>query len=270
MVNGVSRLLGLIGVCTSAFLAGCAAPIAQIGSYHNNGDQAPLIYSSHLLANDFKNLSDGEAVALAAGSDKAIARPNLTEIHVYKKIQKTSQNSAMDLRICDPDGDGVLDIFCPAKQQIADAEKTKYFDLTAMKFVRDPGGTWLHEISIDRDKIAGGVYSGQYRIILLNTGTKDYSGPLVVYDRLEPAMSYTGTISVSKVIDRRELKSDLALIPYLGFLALAIDNFSVTSDAVSVKSSISNGVLGFESQALTLSPGEGLQIDFGFNLAMPL
>lgn len=92
----------------AAVLGGCASQTAQIGSYHNNGDQAPLVYSGQLLTGEFKNLSDGEAVAFAMGNDKAIARPNLTEIHVYKHLQGTSSSaSEFDVKHCDPDGDGI-------------------------------------------------------------------------------------------------------------------------------------------------------------------
>lgn len=259
------------GVILAAMLGGCASQTAQIGSYHNHGDQAPMAYSSQLLTDDFKNLTDGETIALAIGSDKTIARPNLTEINVYKKIKSASTSSSIDLDLkrCDPDGDGILDLFCPAKKQRSDADGSTYFDLTAIKFVRDPDGNWLQTASIDRDTVSGSAYAGQYRVILLNTGTKDYSGSLVVYDKLEPAMAYSGLRSVSKVVDRRNLKATLSVIPYVGFAALAMDDFSTASGHVAVTDKLTSGIVKFESQSVTLSPGEGVQIDFGINLTLP-
>lgn len=260
------------GVFLAAMLGGCASQTAQIGSYHNHGDQTPMAYSGQLLAEDFNNLTDGETIALATGSDKAIARPNLTEINVYKKIKNTSTTASsidLDLKRCDPDGDGILDLFCPAKKLRSDADGSKYFDLTAIKFVRDPNGQWLQTASIDRDTVSGSLYAGQYRIILLNTGTKDYSGPLIVYDKLEPAMTYAGLRSVSKVVDRRNLKATLSVIPYVGFAALAMDDFSTTSGHVAVTDKLTNGIVKFESPSAALSPDEGVQIDFGVNLTLP-
>lgn len=259
-------------VILATMLAGCASQTAQIGSYHNHGDQAPLAYSGQLLAEDFKNLTDGETIALAAGSDKAIARPNLTEINVYKKIKSASASASsidLDLKRCDPDGDGILDLFCPAKKQRSDADGSTYFDLTAIKFVRNPDGDWLQTAFIDRDTVSGSVYAGQYRIILLNTGTKDYSGPLIVYDKLEPAMIYAGLRSVTKVVDRRNLKATLSVIPYVGFAVLAMDDFSTASGHVAVTDKFTNGIVKFESQSVMLGPGEGIQLDFGVNLTLP-
>jgi hypothetical protein len=269
-VKNVHYPLTLSSIALTSVLGGCATQIAQIGSYHNHGDQSPMVYSSQLLANDFKNLTDGETVALATGSDKAIARPNLTEINVYKKIQTTSTlESDLDLKRCDPDGDGILDLFCPAKKQRSEADGSKYFDLTTIKFIRSMDGGWLQTIDIDRDKVGGNIYAGQYRIILLNTGTKDYSGPLIVYDKLEPAMTYAGVKSVSKVVDRRNLRANLSVIPYVGFVALMMDDFSVTSGHVAMTDKMTEGIVRFESQSVTLSPGEGVQIDFGVNLTLP-
>lgn len=268
-----SGWFGMTGtLALSMTLTGCAGQTAQIASYHNQGDQAPMAYSGQLLAEDFKNLTDGETIALATGSDKVIARPNLTEINVYKKIKSASASASgidLDVKRCDPDGDGILDLFCPAKKQRSDAEGSHYFDLTAIKFVRDPDGNWLQTASIDRDTVRGSVYAGQYRIILLNTGTKDYSGPLIVYDKLEPAMAYAGLRSVSKVVDRRDLKATLSVIPYVGFAALAMDDFSTTSGHITVTDKLTNGIVKFESPSVTLSPGEGVQIDFGVNLTLP-
>ncbi len=253
-------------------LTGCASQTLQIGSYHNTGDQAPMVYSGQLLAEDFKNLTDGETVAIATGSDKAMARPNLTEINVYRTITSASASgsgSDTDLKRCDRDGDGILDLFCPAKKQRSDADGSTYFDLTAIKFVRDQEGNWLQTISIDRDKASGNSYAGQYRIILINTGTKDYSGPLTVYDKLEPAMTYAGLRSVSKIVDRRNLKATLSVIPYVGFAALAMDDFSTTSGHLAVTDKLVNGIVKFESQSVILIPGEGIQLDFGVNLTLP-
>jgi hypothetical protein len=271
-VKNMNNTITLPTAVIALILGGCASQTAQIGSFHNNGDQAPLVYSSQLLVHDFKNLSDGEAVAIATGSDKAIARPNLTEIHVYKTIKSSSSMSAEsdnNLKHCDPDGDGILDLFCPAKQQINDAGNSKYFDFTVIKFVRDIDGNWLQTINMDRDRISGNIYAGQYRMILLNTGTKDYSGPLIAYDKLEPAMTYTGIRSVSKVVDRRNLRANLSVIPYVGFVALIMDDFATTSGQVELKDKVNEGIVSFESKPIVLSPGEGIQIDFGINLALP-
>lgn len=271
-MKSLNYSLTLFSIALTAALGGCATQTAQIGSYHNHGDQSPMVYSGQLLANDFKNLTDGETIALTTGSDKAIARPNLTEINVYKEIQTTSASgsgSDFDLKRCDPDGDGILDLFCPAKKQRSEADGSKYFDLTAIKFVRDMDGKWLQTINIDRDKVGGNTYAGQYRIILLNTGSKDYSGPLLAYDKLEPAMTYAGIRSVSKIVDRRNLRATLSVIPYVSLVALMMDDFSTTSGQVAMTDKIAGSIVRFESQSLTLSPGEGVQIDFGVNLTLP-
>jgi hypothetical protein len=257
-------------VCLLAFIVGGCTSTVQIGSYQNQGDHAPLIYSSQLINKDFKNLSDGEAIAIAIGNEKAIARPNLTEMHIYKNVRNTSNSDfSLDLKICDPDGDGILDLFCPAKKKIADDNGSEYFDLTAIKFVQDKSGDWQYKAFIDRDSVYGNVYSGKYRIILLNSGTKTYTGPLVAYDRLEPAMTYSGIRSVKKVVDHRDLRSNLALVPYIGLVTLAMDDFSTTSDSMQMVDKVIDGIVKFESQSLTLSPGEGIQIDFGVNLVLP-
>ena len=250
-------------------LSGCASTV-QLGSYQNKGDQTPLVYSSQLLTKDFKNLSDGETVAMAIGNEKAIARPNLTEINVYKKIDNSSKlDFDLDIKLCDPDGDGILDIFCPARKRLADSNGAEYFDLAAIKFVLDKSGKWLHTINIDRDSVSGNIFAGQYRLILLNTGTKTYTGPLTAYDKLEPSMKCTGLKSVYKVVDHRELRSNLSVIPYIGLVTLVMDDFSASSETIALTDNVVDSVVKFESQSLSLKPGEGMQIDFGVNLTLP-
>ncbi len=259
----------LLLALTSMLLLSACQTMKPIATVENGGDIAPLVTSSEIRSGDFSNLESGESVAMALGSDNAIARPNTVSITVYETV-KSVEDKAGKIRDCDFDNDGIDDIFCSANYgKNADREKKKHFALSSYKYVySDNNGMWMDRTWIKADDIKGHSKEIKFRLILVNSGNKPFSGTVKVADRLHQSLRFKSLDKTSLVVDQRDLKNGLSAIPIVQLFALAMDNFSIISDAPGSKT-LTNELVTFESGAVSLQPQQGVMFEFSTEYTLP-
>ena len=246
---------------------GCAQRTATVATFPNGGDNPPRVFSSDLTRKDLENLDQGESVALAMGNEAALARPNRTEVQLEQEISPY-QKQGSQKKNCDFDQDGIDEIPCPKKASNTEGQGSeKEFALQAYKYVKNPQDYWKAKTVIRKKNLAK-QNTVAYRIILLNSGDKDFKGTIQAFDRLPPALRYKSLEGGYLVQDQRGVKKALSMVIGIQLLAFAMDKFRVLED-VPITAQTNKNLVEFRADKVHLEPGEGLMIQFEAELFLP-
>jgi hypothetical protein len=245
-------------------LAGCATQTRTIGQAENKGDVPPFATSGQLLTSDLTNLGAGEAIAIAQGDVSAIGRPNRVEVTVTETVESLERRYGDAERVLDLDGDGIPDL------PRGDARpEGSFFDLAALKFVKS-GNQWSQlGTTIRRQDVTGDEATVTFRIILLNAGNRAFRGDITVLDHLDPALRFGEVTGSARVVDQHDVRSTLALVPFIGLISLAMSDFADQPGSLKLAASEADGVVTFIARDVALEPDEGIRIDFTVRYALP-
>ena len=267
--------LTIAGLVSFSLLTGCASQtvLVEHDELAFKGDVQPMVSSSEALIGNISNLTEGEALIVGKARDGsgALARPNLATVSVVEsQLGKRKLDTDLVWERCDPDGDGILDFYCPellAAMEDDELELRKFvmfqssYLISTNKKIDEDYWTSSAQIDISKEKASNiPIY---LKLMAVNRGNKIFEGDLTVYAQL-PAQVLPGEITeATKIKDKTSTKSFLSAIPYLNFITLGMDNFSVVKSIAEFETSIDDqGHARLTVKDITLEPGEGINLEY--------
>lgn len=287
-------LSALAMLCAGA----CASPkYFDYDSIQFKGDSEPRVMSSQAAKGDFTNLTEGESiiVAIAADGSGAISNPNLATTTVLDAIlaNRNDQDSLEAIRKrCDPDGDGVWDIYCPElmdeklrnrlnnqrnrngvgnskdRAGLESANIVNFDSVLTLSRSNQAKDRWGRTAVIDRTQAKLPQEPIYLRLMTMNRGNKDYRGDLEVMINVPPQVKFGAFQNIAQIRDGRGTKAFLAAVPFVGLATYAMADFpSVKTDAEIVKNT-EGGKIRVTFKHIVLKPGDGVSIDYNVTYAI--
>lgn len=221
------------------FVASCAQVQIELGSVQNGRDLFPKVDAKSAFEGNREGLTQGEAIIIAK-SDAGI-------------YTSTSPESAE------------LSFFTledPESRKENELEEVERYEIVSLKFLKDQAGNWTRSDSIKIESSTPSSLTIPFQIIAFNNGDAPFNGDLSVLDRLGGDLKFSGLIDHHKVRDARTEKAVIGSLPYVGILALAIDDFTEIEGKFSFNDQSSNTLMDVRFNDVSLEPGEGILVEF--------
>lgn len=237
------------------------------------GDNEPVVQSSAAIAGDMTNLSEGETliVAVAGDGSGALSQPTMAEVKIQETIL-SSDNFDLDLIMsrCDPDGDGILDVYCPdlinsMNNGMLQNEKFVSFQSWYLitKDLDTDEDVWGSNVTIDRAKVTEQEVPVYLKLITINRGNIAFKGDLTIYGNAPPQMKIKKITEYSKIKDQTGTKATMDSIPIVSWFSNALDNYSVIETSANFKvEKADDGHAKLTIKNINVEPGEGVTLEF--------
>lgn len=260
-------------------ISACAAPkhIVQHDVIQFKGDVQPKVTSEQAMAGDLSNLSEGETLFLAVAKDGsgAMSQPDIAEVSVVETIL-TENDFDKDLMMqrCDPDGDGILDVYCPAlisamRSGMLGTDKFVMFQ-SWYKISSDKSRDedyWGNATSIDKANVEERNVPIHLKMLTINRGNQEFHGDITIYAQIPPQTKVVGIDVATKVKDTRSSKSgieDNPFLPIIGpLIASTMDDYTDVKSVADFRKEITpEGNAKVVVHDITLEPGEGINLEY--------
>jgi hypothetical protein len=276
----------------------CATPqYYDYDSIQFRGDNSPMVQSSQAARGDFSNLTEGESivVAIAADGSGAISHPNNATTQVIEALL-SNRNDQDDLEMirkrCDPDGDGVWDMYCPelmndklrnrlnnsrSRNGVGNSKERagleisnivifdSFITLSRENTAKD---RWATSAVIDRSKAKVAQEPIYLRLITMNKGNKDYRGDLEVMINVPPQVKFGAFQSISQIRDGRGAKAFVSSLPFIQLAAGAMANYPTVKTDAEIQQKTDDGKIRVTFKHIVLKPGDGVSIDYNVTYAI--
>ena len=237
LIRVIFIVLGTLSV------SACAQVQIDLGSVQNGRDRFPIADPEAAFGGNLDELTQGEALIVAKSSDG-----------VYSSTSpETAEISFYTLRD-------------PAKSKTEDSEELDFYNINSIKFLKDKNGNWSRSDTLEINENTPSSMIVPFQVIAFNNGTDDFVGNLAIFDRLGGDLKFSRLIKHSKIKDSRTQKAVLGSLPYIGLLALAIDDFTEIESGYSFEDRSSGSLLELRINEARLAPGEGVLVEFESNL----
>lgn len=237
------------------------------------GDTQPTVTSRQLLSGDLSNLTGGETLVSAIAKDGSgvLSQPTIATVNVIESVLSNTQSDFdMALERCDPDGDGILDAYCPelfAFMQNGALGNRKIVLFQSWYLVsnslRVDQNYWSTNSSIDIAEQKDSSVPLYLKMLTINRGNKTFDGDLTIYAQVPYQIKPVRVDRANKVKDNTANKALVAAIPYIQVFALAMDNFVNVISDVAIDTDIRpDGLIKLTAKNITLEPGEGINLEY--------
>lgn len=209
----ISSHIRILGCAVIILISGCATETINI--VHDEvtfkGDVQPMVSSSQALLGNIDDLTEGEALTVGKAFDGsgALSRPNPATVKVIEtKLGKRKVDLNLIWERCDPDGDGILDFYCPELlaymsdpdlyASMSDGQmelrqfvmfQSSYSLSTSRKLDED---NWTIDAQIDISEEDDAKVPIYLKLMAVNRGNKTFEGDLTVYANLPPQLLRSG------------------------------------------------------------------------------
>lgn len=231
----------------SVTLAGCTQyEVIERAVYLNGADPRPRIDAAAALNGSVGSLSPSDAVVVARGTTRQLLSPQPVTMRITQSVP-----------VSRPASEGDVDDGTPRPR------------LVVLKFIRDEAGNWaqqrVHQLT-DRtpDRLVA-----EFRLLMVNVGNASWTGDVELLDRLPQGMTALSQMSVSRVTDNRPARAALSMIPYIGLIALSINDFSALETLPITPQISSDGTISARMSQLSLPAGQGVVLDFSTEVRRP-
>jgi len=249
--------------------------IAERDTILFKGDVSPIVSSKKALAGDLSNLSEGEAtvIALAKDGTGALSQPDTVSANITETvlIERDFDDSLEAIMLkCDPDSDGIFDIFCIELLAFLKSSDTLFNQQfvtfqTQYSIGREPRRNAADfaqkETTVDiADESEADLY---LNILAINRGNKIFDGDLVIHANIPPQVKFLKVTQTDKIRDNLALKTTLMSIPIIQLFAFALNDFAVVSSkAIFTSTTTEDGNLKLTAENIRLAPGEGVNLGY--------
>ena len=202
------------------------------------GDSFPRLTSSQILTGSFDNLTEGEAVMVAKATDGsgALSQPNFVGAQIVETIlsNRNDRDNLEALRKrCDPDGDGIWDIFCPELSKVRGRlENGRYVNFQSYYSIGHKetlNVQWTSSVKLDKTKPSAGTLPINLRLFSINRGNKSFQGDVEFIIDLPPQVEFQGVSAVQNIRDQRGTKEVLSMLPIIQYVTLAMSDYPTTT-----------------------------------------
>ena len=259
----------------SIVIVGCAtkSQIVERDKILFKGDSTPLVRSSDAIKGNLKNLSDGETlvVAIAGDGTGALSQPSLSEVLVQETILESDENN-LDLILsrCDPDGDGILDFYCPdlvnsMNSGVLANEKYVSFQSWYLisKDLDNHEDHWQDRVVIDVSKVKDREVPVFLKLITVNRGNMSFNGDLTIYGKAPPQMKIQEITEYNKIEDQTGTKESMNSIPIVSWFSGVFDNYAIIDSSANFKTERDeSGHAKLIIEDINIEPGQGVTLEF--------
>lgn len=264
----------LVSVASVIVLSGCASNVKTINSdlIQFKGDAPPLVTSSDAVKSNFENLSEGETiiVALTGDGSGAISQPNIAKVDVFVELlanAKSQQTLELLMDRCDPDRDGIWDVYCPELLNIKVKDQLQHqkhvLFQSSYQVSRDEKGESGSYAWINKSKEKKKSIPLYLELNSINRGNKHFHGDLDTYINVPPQVEFERVVDTKKIRDQSGTIETLMMIPYINLIAMGMKNFkSVPTKATFEVEKTEGRRVRIRAKGINLKPGEGVRIKY--------
>lgn len=264
----------LVSILSVVVLGGCASSVKTINSdlIQFKGDAAPLVTSSDAVQNNFENLSEGETIVVALTRDGggAISQPNIAKVDVFVELlanARSQETLELLLNRCDPDGDGIWDVYCPELLNIKVKDQLQHqkhvLFQSSYQVSRDEKGESGSYAWINKSKEKKKSIPLYLELNSINRGNKQFQGDLDTYINIPPQVKFERVVGTKKIRDQSGTKETLMMIPYINLIAIGMKNFkSVPTKATFEVEKTEGRRVRIRAKGINLKPGEGIRVKY--------
>lgn len=236
------------------------------------GDSSPKLTSSQIRSGSLDNLTEGEAVMIAKATDGsgAVSQPNFVGAQIVETLlaNRNDRDNLEALRKrCDPDNDGIWDIFCPelskVRGRLSSGRYVNFQSYYSIAHKETLNGQWTSSVKIDRAKPSAGTMPINLRLFSINRGNKSFEGDVEFIIDLPPQVEFQGVDLVQNIRDQRGTKQVLSMLPIIQYVTLAMSDYPTSQLTEQVETQMSDdGLLRIVVKNKTLDENEGVSIDY--------
>lgn len=285
IITDTRQLIAKIGfftalLATLIWISGCAPATMKVERdiVQFKGDTQPKVHSSAALSGDLSNLSEGETLIIAVAKDgsSTLSQPTLAKVNIEETILQSSHyNRDTLMKECDPDGDGILDSYCPDlvsafnKGKLENEQFVTFqsWYLVEKKLNDDDYVShedyWKDSTTINITEAETSEILVYLKMLTVNRGNIPFSGDLTVFAKVPPQMKLKEITEVDKVEDLTKIKRAFDPIPIVNIIIDALDNYSVVPSLGVFQHEITEqGNIKVTAKDITLKPGEGINLEY--------
>lgn len=216
--------------------AGCSSPQMLLRTTTTGGDAHPKVRLDPTGQPDLSGINVGDTIAVSPGSMRSVVGSPEVKIVLFEPGSVTEAEAKKSLAMNRREG---------AKIEVMKGQLLK-------------GDFFIQQIGIDLQSSDPKKFDIDLVLLAFNRGEKPFRGDLTVYDLLPPELSFKAADTAAKYNDRRNMKGALTSIPIFGLLAMGMDNFSRSSEAVEMQHERVGEMHKYTFQRLVLDPGQAV------------
>jgi hypothetical protein len=242
------RAFGGIAVLSLIALAGCASVDIERAVYVNGLDPRPRMDTEAALRGQIGALSPSDAVVVARGNARQVVAPQPVTLRLVERLMANGGAGA--------GGEG--------NETSANQPR-----IVALKYILGENGRWGQSRTVLLNENPSGQFEARFRLFVINVGRGDFDGEIDVRDRLPQGLTPSSGMTVRRIVDNRDARAALSMIPYIGLIALAVDDFSLEDPIPAPVALSGDGTISLRLPATHLAPGEGIMLEFAAIVPRP-
>lgn len=243
----MKSLLIPVVVALAALLGGCASPPSVLKVTTTGGDALPRVTVSPTGQPDMSSVNVGDTVVFAPGSMRSVVAAPQVKVTLFEPGSVTEAENKKQLSVNRREG---------AKIEV-------------MKGRLINGDFFQTSIPIDLSNSDPKRLDIDLLLLAFNRGEKDFRGDLTVYDLLPPELQLTAVEPAAKYNDRRGVKGALSAIPLLNLISMGMDNFSRSSELLTMDQERLGQVSKYTFRRLVLEPGQAVGFTVKLRYQLP-